>query len=204
MRSTTSRPTTGYGCWTRRRCTPPTCRARRTFWPPPAVIDVARVIHTSTVGALGVPKGAPGTEDTPVTLDGHGRSLQTLQVPGRAGRSWPPRARGLPVVVVNPSTPIGALDYKPTPTGRVILDFLNRRMPAYHRYRTQPGRRGRLRARASAGRRARQRSAKNTSWAEKTSPCSSYWSALPRFPACRRRESKFPTASRWDSRWVRI
>ena len=38
---------------------------------------------------------------------------------------------GLPVVIVNPSTPVGPLDYKPTPTGRIIVDFLNRRMPAY-------------------------------------------------------------------------
>ena len=38
---------------------------------------------------------------------------------------------GAPVVIVNPSTPIGPLDYKPTPTGRMIVDFLNRRMPAY-------------------------------------------------------------------------
>ena len=38
---------------------------------------------------------------------------------------------GLPVVIVNPSTPVGSLDYKPTPTGRIIVDFLNRRMPAF-------------------------------------------------------------------------
>jgi len=38
---------------------------------------------------------------------------------------------GVPIVIVNPSTPIGPLDYKPTPTGRIIVDFLNRRMPAY-------------------------------------------------------------------------
>ena len=38
---------------------------------------------------------------------------------------------GAPVVIVNPSTPVGALDFKPTPTGRIIVDFLNRRMPAY-------------------------------------------------------------------------
>jgi dihydroflavonol-4-reductase len=38
---------------------------------------------------------------------------------------------GVPVVIVNPSTPVGPLDYKPTPTGRVIVDFLNRRIPAY-------------------------------------------------------------------------
>jgi dihydroflavonol-4-reductase len=40
-------------------------------------------------------------------------------------------ARGLPVVVVNPSAPIGPLDIKPTPTGKIIVDFLNRRMPSY-------------------------------------------------------------------------
>jgi len=39
--------------------------------------------------------------------------------------------KGLPVVIVNPSTPIGPRDIKPTPTGRIILDFLNRKMPAY-------------------------------------------------------------------------
>jgi dihydroflavonol-4-reductase len=40
-------------------------------------------------------------------------------------------ARGLPLVIVNPSTPVGPLDIKPTPTGKIIVDFLNRRMPAY-------------------------------------------------------------------------
>src|SRR4029453_14714201 len=40
-------------------------------------------------------------------------------------------ARGLPVVVVNPSTPVGDGDIKPTPTGQIIVDFLNGRMPAY-------------------------------------------------------------------------
>ena len=38
---------------------------------------------------------------------------------------------GLPVVIVNPSTPVGPRDIKPTPTGKIILDFLNRDMPAY-------------------------------------------------------------------------
>jgi dihydroflavonol-4-reductase len=40
-------------------------------------------------------------------------------------------SKGLPVVIVNPSAPIGPRDMKPTPTGKVILDFLNRKMPAY-------------------------------------------------------------------------
>jgi len=40
-------------------------------------------------------------------------------------------AKGLPLVIVNPSTPVGPYDIKPTPTGKIILDFLNRKMPAY-------------------------------------------------------------------------
>ncbi len=47
----------------------------------------------------------------------------------RVAEEW--AARGLPVVIVNPSTPVGELDIKPTPTGQMIVDFLNRRMPAY-------------------------------------------------------------------------
>lgn len=91
---------------------------------------VARVVYTSTVGALGIPAGGPGREDTPVTLDEmvgpYKRSKFLAEMEALAAA----RA-GLPVVVVNPSTPIGAYDLKPTPTGRIIVDFLNRRMPAY-------------------------------------------------------------------------
>jgi dihydroflavonol-4-reductase len=91
---------------------------------------VNRIVHTSTVGALGVPKAGVGREDTPVTLD---------DMPGPYKRSkflserdaLAAASDGLPVVVVNPSTPVGPLDHKPTPTGRVIVDFLNHRMPAY-------------------------------------------------------------------------
>ncbi len=45
--------------------------------------------------------------------------------------------RGLPVVIVNPSTPIGPRDIKPTPTGKIVLDFLNGKIPAYFRYRIE-------------------------------------------------------------------
>jgi dihydroflavonol-4-reductase len=89
-----------------------------------------RIVHTSTVGALGIPHGGVGREDTPVTLDdmpGHYKRSKFLaeQEALKAARG------GAPVVIVNPSTPIGEYDYKPTPTGRIIVDFLNRRMPAY-------------------------------------------------------------------------
>jgi dihydroflavonol-4-reductase len=91
---------------------------------------VSRIVHTSTVGALGIPHGGVGREDTPTSLadmPGHYKRSKYMaeQAALEAARA------GAPVVIVNPSTPIGALDFKPTPTGRIIADFLNRRMPAY-------------------------------------------------------------------------
>jgi dihydroflavonol-4-reductase len=91
---------------------------------------VAKIVHTSTVGALGIGADGIGREDTPVALGdmiGPYKRSKFLaeQLALEAARD------GLPVVIVNPSTPIGALDYKPTPTGRIIVEFLNRRMPAY-------------------------------------------------------------------------
>jgi dihydroflavonol-4-reductase len=91
---------------------------------------VSRIVYTSTVGALGIPHGGVGREDTPsslATMPGHYKRSKYMaeQAALEAARA------GAPVVIVNPSTPIGALDFKPTPTGRIIVDFLNRRMPAY-------------------------------------------------------------------------
>lgn len=92
---------------------------------------VDRVIYTSSVGALGLnPDGTPANEETPVCLEdmvGHYKRSKFL-----AERKAEEFARqGLPVVVVNPSTPIGPGDHKPTPTGKIIVDFLNGKMPAY-------------------------------------------------------------------------
>ena len=92
---------------------------------------VRRVVHTSSVGALGLaPGGSSADETTPVeaaSMIGHyKRSKYDSE---RIAESW--AARGLPVVIVNPSTPVGEYDIKPTPTGQMIVDFLNRRMPAY-------------------------------------------------------------------------
>jgi dihydroflavonol-4-reductase len=89
-----------------------------------------RLVHTSTVGALGIPRHGPGDETTPVRYDdmvGPYKQSKFLaeQAALEAARD------GLAVVVVNPSTPVGEYDFKPTPTGRIIVDFLNRRMPAY-------------------------------------------------------------------------
>jgi dihydroflavonol-4-reductase len=91
---------------------------------------VPRMVHTSTVGALGIGKDGVGKEDTPVALDdmvGPYKRSKFLaeQEALKAARE------GAPIVIVNPSTPVGARDYKPTPTGRIIVDFLNRRMPGF-------------------------------------------------------------------------
>jgi dihydroflavonol-4-reductase len=91
---------------------------------------VARIVHTSTVGALGIPHGALGREDTPVALHAMVGPYKRSKFLAERVAEDATRA-GAPVVIVNPSTPIGALDYKPTPTGRMIVDFLSRKMPAY-------------------------------------------------------------------------
>ncbi|HEY2796989.1 MAG TPA: hopanoid-associated sugar epimerase [Thermoanaerobaculia bacterium] len=92
---------------------------------------VRRVVYTSSVAALGLTDdGSPANEETPVVRDrivGHyKRSKYDAE---RIALSW--AKRGLPVVIVNPSTPVGERDLKPTPTGQMIVDFLNRKMPAY-------------------------------------------------------------------------
>ncbi|MBV8894930.1 MAG: NAD-dependent epimerase/dehydratase family protein [Acidobacteriaceae bacterium] len=91
---------------------------------------VEKVVYTSTVGCIGMPKDRDGDETTPVSLDdmaGHYKRSKWLaeQVALEKARS------GLPVVIVNPTAPVGDHDWKPTPTGKIIVDFLNNRLPAY-------------------------------------------------------------------------
>ena len=92
---------------------------------------LARVVYTSSVGTLGRAKeGRPADEDTPVfRREMIGAYKQSKFDAERVAEAW--ARKGLPVVLVNPSTPVGELDVKPTPTGRILVDFLNRRMPAY-------------------------------------------------------------------------
>ena len=92
---------------------------------------VSKAVYTSSVGTLGNPgNGTPGDEATPVTLaDMVGHYKKSKFLAERAAESFV--QRGLPLVIVNPSTPVGKLDIKPTPTGTIIVDFLNRKMPAY-------------------------------------------------------------------------
>jgi dihydroflavonol-4-reductase len=92
---------------------------------------VERVVYTSTVSTIGVPEdGCLGDESTPLsrgTLHGHYKQSK-FDAEKEAMRL---AAEGVPVVVVNPTTPVGPWDVKPTPTGKIILDFLRRRIPAY-------------------------------------------------------------------------
>ena len=92
---------------------------------------VHRVIYTSTVGALGIPDGGrPGTEETPVSLTNMvGDYKRSKFLAEEVARGF--ARQGCPVVIVNPSTPVGPRDIKPTPTGQMIVDFLRGKMWAY-------------------------------------------------------------------------
>ncbi len=93
--------------------------------------NVTRVVYTSSVGTLGNPgDGRPGTEDTPVSLqDMVGDYKKSKYLAEREAEKFVDKGLGL--IIVNPSTPVGPFDIKPTPTGKIIVDFLNRKMPAY-------------------------------------------------------------------------
>ena len=92
---------------------------------------IRRVVYTSSVATMGfTSNGHPADENSPVSLDNmigpYKRSkFQAEQVAIEAART------GQDVVIVNPSTPVGERDIKPTPTGRIVVDFLKRKFPAY-------------------------------------------------------------------------
>jgi dihydroflavonol-4-reductase len=101
------------------------------------VLDVAgqagarRIVYTSSIATLGLPRDdTPANEETPVTLaDKIGHYKRSKYLAEEVVREFV--ARGLPVVTVNPAAPVGVGDHKPTQTGKMIVDFLNGRMPAY-------------------------------------------------------------------------
>ena len=92
---------------------------------------VSRVVYTSSVATIGLPAdGSPGTEETPVALaDMIGHYKRSKYLAEQLACSSP--QTGTSVVIVNPSTPIGPGDVKPTPTGQIVLDAACGRMPAY-------------------------------------------------------------------------
>jgi len=101
------------------------------------ILDAARkngvrcVVYTSSVATVGfTSNGHPADEDSPVTLAdmiGHYKRSKFMaeQIALEAGRA------GMRVVTVNPTTPVGEQDIRPTPTGRIVVDFLKRKFPAY-------------------------------------------------------------------------
>lgn len=100
-----------------------------------AAAGCSRIVYTSTVGCIGLPNSEsahthPTDEGAPVSV--HQMSNHYKRSKWQAEQvALNLAARGVPIVIVNPSAPVGPRDVKPTPTGKVIVDFLNRRMPAY-------------------------------------------------------------------------
>ena len=91
---------------------------------------VEKVVYTSTVGCIGIPQDRPGSEDVEVHLEemtgAYKRSkFQAEQVALEFA------GLGFPVVIVNPTAPIGDHDFKPTPTGKIVVDYLKGAMPAF-------------------------------------------------------------------------
>lgn len=92
---------------------------------------VQRVVYTSSTATIGIPAdGSPGDETTPVALsDMIGHYKRSKFLGERLAREA--AHAGAPVVIVNPSTPVGPGDVKPTPTGQMVRDAASGRMPAY-------------------------------------------------------------------------
>ena len=91
---------------------------------------VERVVYTSTVGCIGIPPDQPGREDVEVHLEemagAYKRSkFQAEQVALEFAGA------GFPVVIVNPTAPVGDHDFRPTPTGKIVVDYLKGAMPAF-------------------------------------------------------------------------
>ena len=91
---------------------------------------VERVVYTSTVGCIGMPRNGIGDESTPVGIeDMTGAYKRSKFLAEQTALEF--ARNGLPVVIVNPTAPVGAHDVKPTPTGRIVLDFMKGDMPAF-------------------------------------------------------------------------
>jgi dihydroflavonol-4-reductase len=91
---------------------------------------VERFVYTSTVGCIGLPASGLGDEDTPVSLDDMaGDYKRSKFIAEQVAQQF--ANEGFPVIIVNPTAPVGDHDVKPTPTGQTVLDFLNGKMPAF-------------------------------------------------------------------------
>jgi dihydroflavonol-4-reductase len=91
---------------------------------------VDRFVYTSTVGCIGIPGDRPGDETTPVGIeDMRGAYKRSKFMAEQSALEF--AKSGFPVVIVNPTAPVGDHDVKPTPTGKTIVDFLRGKMPAF-------------------------------------------------------------------------
>lgn len=95
-----------------------------------------KIIYTSTVGCIGLHAKEngeiiPATEADTVSPEDLAGDYKRSKYQAEVVALEAFRKNGLPVVIVNPSAPVGPGDLKPTPTGQIIVDFLNRRLPAY-------------------------------------------------------------------------
>jgi dihydroflavonol-4-reductase len=91
---------------------------------------VERVVYTSTVGCIGVPEGGIGDESQPCSVEQMAGDYKRSKFMGEQVALEFAR-KGLPVVIVNPTAPMGDHDFKPTPTGQIVVDFLRGAMPAF-------------------------------------------------------------------------
>jgi len=91
---------------------------------------IERVVYTSTVGCIGIPKDGIGDEQAPV-------GIEEMTGPYKRSKFLAEQvalkfaASGFPVVIVNPTAPVGDHDFKPTPTGKTVVDFVRGKMPAF-------------------------------------------------------------------------
>jgi dihydroflavonol-4-reductase len=93
-------------------------------------VGVERFVYTSTVGCIGMPAGGLGEEESPVSLGQMaGPYKQSKFLAERLAEEF--AESGFPVVIVNPTAPVGDRDFKPTPTGRIVVDFVRGKMPAF-------------------------------------------------------------------------
>jgi dihydroflavonol-4-reductase len=91
---------------------------------------VERVVYTSTVGCIGVPEGGIGDESQPCSVEQMAGDYKRSKFMGEQV-ALEFAGKGLPVVIVNPTAPMGDHDFKPTPTGQIVVDLLRGAMPAF-------------------------------------------------------------------------
>jgi dihydroflavonol-4-reductase len=91
---------------------------------------VERFVYTSTVGCIGVPEDGEGDEDQAVHVDQMAGAYKRSKFLAEQAALEFARS-GFPVVIVNPTAPVGDHDIKPTPTGKIVLDYLKNEMPAF-------------------------------------------------------------------------